>query len=230
MVKNSIRKALSALGYEINRKEKSEPFSRWDASVIREFSPDIQTCFDVGVGYGTSVLYQAFPDAFHVLIEPLNEYRSAIERILNTYDGAHISKAVGEREGKAVMNVEVNDPQKSSFLSRTSLTSTVNRLEQREVTVTTLDALMEEHAFSGPYGVKIDTEGYELAAVKGGGSFLREAEFVLVELSLMKRFDESYTFTEFTEEMNQLGFFLYDVLYVDEYKPSKYIDAVFKPR
>jgi FkbM family methyltransferase len=49
----------------------------------------------------------------------------------------------------------------SSFLARTDLTATGKQVEKREVAVKTLDTVMEDYGFESPFGLKIDTEGFE---------------------------------------------------------------------
>src|SRR3989442_12701698 len=42
----------------------------------RGFAP--ATVIDVGAAYGTPALYAAFPDAYHVMIEPLADYEPSL--------------------------------------------------------------------------------------------------------------------------------------------------------
>ena len=76
----------------------------------------------------------------------------------------------------------------------------------------TLDTLMEEYGFEPPFGLKIDTEGFEDQVIRGATNFLRRTEFVIAEVSVAERFVDSYTFAEFTELMDENDFFLWDVL------------------
>jgi len=96
----------------------------------------------------------------------------------------------------------------SSFLARTDRTSSGKQVEKREVAVKTLDTLMEEYGFEPPFGLKIDTEGFEDQVVRGATNFLRRTQFVIAEVSVAERFLESYTFAEFTELMDENDFFL----------------------
>ena len=173
------------------------------------FSP--RTVVDVGAGRGTPQLYEAFPEAYHFLVEPLTEYESDLRKALEPYQGEYILAAAGATNTTAFINVE-RRPMMSSFLARTNLTSTGKQVEKREVAVKTLDTLMEEYDFEPPFGLKIDTEGFEDQVIRGATNFLRRTEFVIAEVSLAERFVDSYTLAEFTELMDENDFFLWDVL------------------
>ncbi len=194
------------------------------------FSP--RTVVDVGAGDGTPALYEAFPEAFHVLIEPLEENEPHLQRILQEYKGEYFLTAVGAREVELTINVEPNMRKKSSIHSRTNLTSTGDPVEKREIPATTLDVLMKKHNFEPPFGLKIDTEGFEYQVIEGASDFLRETQFVIAEVSVAKRFTESYSFSEFIEIMDRSGFSLYDILDIQRTKPPLSqllcIDAMFR--
>jgi hypothetical protein len=55
------------------------------------FSP--RTVVDVGAGRGTPQLYEAFPEAYHFLVEPLTEYESDLSKALKPYRGECIFAA-----------------------------------------------------------------------------------------------------------------------------------------
>jgi FkbM family methyltransferase len=188
------------------------------------FSP--RTVVDVGAGRGTPHLYEAFPEAYHFLVEPLIEYESDLRKALEPYQGEYIFTAAGASNTRAFINVEPR-PMMSSFLARTNLTSTGKQVEKREVAVKTLDTLMEEYDLEPPFGLKIDTEGFEDQVIRGATNFLSRTEFVIAEVSLAERFADSYTFAEFTELMDENDFFLWDVLGVSG---VRFVDVAFVRR
>jgi FkbM family methyltransferase len=196
----------------------------WQSSILRAPGICPRTIVDVGVGRGTPQLYEAFPKAYHVLVEPLKEHESTLQNILKQYDGEYFLTAVGSTNRKATITVEPKRVHKSSLQERTDLTSTGDPAEKREVPVITLDTLMKEHKLQPPFGLKIDTEGFELEVVEGAAAFLRNTQFVIAEVSVAKRFVGGYSFPEFTEAMTRNGFFLWDIM-----NPGgkKFVDAVF---
>jgi FkbM family methyltransferase len=232
-VQRLLRATLSRFGLEIKRVQQH---SHWTPANLRKagFSP--RTVVDVGAGAkGTLQLYEAFPEAFQVLVEPLKEHEPQLKGILKEYEGTYFLTAVGAREEKLDIHVEPQVIDKSSIYPRTDLTSTGDQLDKRAIPVTTLDVLMEKHNFRPPFGLKIDTEGFEYQVIEGASNFLRETQFVIAEVSVAKRFIGSYSFAEFIEIMDRNGFYLCDILDVVRWRsPSselcelRYVDAMFR--
>jgi FkbM family methyltransferase len=156
----------------------------------------------------------------------LTEYESDLRKVLELYRGEYIFAAAGATNTRAFINVE-SRPMMSSFLPRTNLTSTGKQVEKREVAVKTLDTLMEEYGLEPPFGLKIDTEGFEDQVIRGATNFLRRTQFVIAEVSLAERFVDGYTLAEFTELMDENGFFLWDVLGVSG---LRFLDVAFVRR
>jgi FkbM family methyltransferase len=248
--KRLAKATLSKLGFEIKRVQAADTQKQrietrealiarkrtrpgWSPENLRKagFSP--QTIVDVGVGVdGTPQLYEAFPEALLVLIEPLREHEPTLKAILKEYEGEHFLTAVGAKEEDLSINVEPNKSGRSSFYTRTDFTSTGDPVETREIPVTTLDALMREHNFRPPFGLKIDTEGFEYQVIEGAPNFLLQTQFVIAEVSVAKRFTGGYSFAEFIQIMNKNGFSLCDILHAQKPRgPAselRFVDAMFK--
>jgi FkbM family methyltransferase len=248
--KQLARATLSKLGLEVKRVQTTDTQKQhretgeallarkrtrpgWSPANLRKagFSP--QTIVDVGVGAdGTPQLYEAFPGAFLILIEPLKEHEPQLKAISKEYKSEYFLTAVGAREENLVINVEPNKSGRSSICSRNDSTSTGDLVEKREIPVTTLDSLLEQHCFRPPFGLKIDTEGFEYQVIEGAPNFLRETQFVIAEVSVARRFTEGYSFAEFIQIMNKNGFSLCDILHAQKPKvPAselRFVDAMFK--
>lgn len=63
------------------------------------------TVIDVGVAYGTNDLYEKFPRAHHLLVEPLEEYKSVLDKIAKKYNAEYELAAAGAKEGVLEINV-----------------------------------------------------------------------------------------------------------------------------
>ena len=208
--------------------------SGWEPAALRQpgFSP--RTVVDVGAGDGdgTPELYAAFPDAFHVLVEPLKENEPHLQRILQEYNGQYFLTALGAREEELIINVELPPRWRnmSSIHPRTDFTSSSNPVEKRKIPVTTLDALLDKHDFQAPFGLKIDTEGFEYQVIEGATNFLRDTQFVISEVNVAKVYEGSYSFAEFIEIMAENSFALCDILYTKREGPGEvlFVDAVFR--
>lgn len=233
MVKKLIKRALNKVGYDVRRARKYPLVFEGGLFTTEYLSRLLQarTVIDVGVGFGTSPLYDTFPNATLILVEPLKEYEGAIAEVLKSRNGRVFYQAVGNKKGLLKINVDTANPELSSFAERTSLTQSGNMLEQREVEVTTLDDIFQEcHPVEGPLLLKIDTEGNELSVLEGARSTLQSADCVIAEVSVAKRFENSYECETLISFMSEHGFYLYSFLFIShvigEDRP-RFADVVF---
>jgi FkbM family methyltransferase len=217
-----LNRLIRPFGYELRRKARSRDF--WTNIDL----PRTGTLIDIGVGYGTHNLYEKLPDAFLLLVDPLPECEEAAARALAARKGKFVQSAVGAAEAEVEMNVE-SDIGKSSLLDRAPLTQTGNVAARRKVSVRPLDAIVAEAHAPAPYGVKIDTEGYEMEALKGATDTLAKALFVICECSVKRRFEGSYRFEDLIAFMSDKGFSV-DTLSSGPLNPqgiSTYADILF---
>lgn len=105
------------------------------------------------------------------------------------------------------LNIEVAHG-RSSFLQTTK----INRgkiLEKRQVDVMRLDELLKKYKLKNDFGIKIDTEGFELEVIKSGGDLIKKASFLLCEVRHNhKSFDGMYKLKDFMCEIKNKGFVL----------------------
>jgi FkbM family methyltransferase len=202
--------------------------SGWQPENLRkpEFSP--ATVVDVGAGSGTPTLYEAFPDAHHVLIEPLQECQETLKAWVTDHGAEFLPVAVGDSKGTVTLHVDPDAPWISSILEARWLPP--RPAVDRQVEMTTLDDLLEERKWRTPLGLKIDTEGFEDRVIRGATRFLGDTQFVIAEVNVEKRFEDSYVFADFIGLMDSRDFALCDIL--DGSKPSPtgtvtYVDALF---
>ena len=221
MLLRMLKRMLRGYGIEVRRTSTLG----WHPSNLRRWGFDPQTVVDVGVGKGTPSLYRAWPEAYHVLVEPLREFEPHLQRILKHYRGAYFLNAAGAKEETATIHVEATYALRSSFHVRTSLTATGDNVEKREVPVTTLDILLERNNFSPPFVLKIDTEGHEDQVIKGAPTFLCQTEGVIAEVSVRERFHLGYTFEEFLDLMRANHFCMCGVLNINP--RGHLLDVVF---
>lgn len=236
MLKQFIAKIFSSLGYTLVREGYSRWHpNRWHPDYLRRLRFRPRTVVDAGVAYGTPhqnscYFYASFPDAYFVLVEPLKEFEPYLQDILKKYNGTYLLTALGSKEEIRIINIEPNLIERSSMFKRTSLELTGDSLSQREVPVTTLDLLLERHRFEPPFGLKLDTEGFEYQIIQGAPDFLRYTQFVIAEVSVANRFEGGYSFADFIELMRSNHFQMCDILDISR-APSNditFIDAVFK--
>ncbi len=210
--KRLVKKVFGAAGLEIRKKSADPNQDRATFSgALRQiaklgFRP--RTVIDVGVAYHTLELYQQFPEARILLVEPLAEFEPFLRQICTQYKAEYVLAAAGEKAGSAVLNVHP-DKVGSSFLNEVE-GATVDGTP-REVPVVTLDEVCAEKKLRGPYLVKADVQGAELQVLAGARRALLETEVALLEVTLFGTMIGGPQFADVISRMKELGFVAYDV-------------------
>lgn len=174
--------------------------------------PDIDTFIDVGVGAdGTPDLYQKFQEKKLVLIDPLDEAEKFYKENMQEVDAIFYKTALGESTGSLKINIEENIG-RSTILDVSDINFEGNPVEQREISVNTLDDVLKNDEL-GKIGIKIDTEGYELNVILGAKKTLSSTKFVIAEVRHNhESFNGVYKLHEFITEMHKNGFVLSMIL------------------
>ena len=167
------------------------------------------TVIDVGVAGGTMPLYELFPDADFILVEPLEEFRPKLEKIAKGMKSAHyIQAAAASVRGNITFNVHPDLEGSSIF--REEEDSDVNGVE-RVIPTVTLDEICAELKTKPPYLIKIDAQGSEIEVLKGAGSIVPHAEFITMEVSLFEFYKGAPLIGDCIEFMLKNGFAVYDL-------------------
>ncbi len=204
----------------------------WEPEYMRRWGARPGTVIDVGVGNGTPQLYDAFPDAYLVLVEPLEEFAPAIASILARRPGEQFAVALGAADDVRDIRIEPGHLQGSSFYARHALEATGPVAAARRVPVRTLDGLLGGRDLPKPFGLKIDAEGAELEIVRGAAATLVRTDFVIAEVSVLDRFDGGQTFASFVGAMADAGFAARDILGIGRADTSEvtFLDVMFRRR
>ena len=174
------------------------------ARYFRGYGFSSETIIDVGVLSGTPFLYDSFPGAKFVLIDPLEESEISIQK---QYDGKldydfHLM-GVGSKAATIELAVTPGSMAKASSNKRVEKETSPEQ-QIRKIPVKQLDTVMK--SYSGPFGLKIDTEGHELEVLKGAKKTLKDCEFVITETSIKRRFENNYKFSDIITFMASQGF------------------------
>ena len=210
---------LKAGGYFIGKGRNQS--DRYSTAYLSTFNFKINTLLDIGVLDGSPVFYELFSDKRIAMVDPLPDLTQRAQPwIEKGLDVEIINAGAGREEGTMTLNI--SGPY-SSFLQRTDgrgapETTAVAR-------VAPLDKLLKERGLKGPYGLKIDTEGFELEVIKGAPETLKDTAFVFAEVNLAKRFEGSYTPSQFIGELAKHGFELVDP--IPNAKHSRHFDGLF---
>lgn len=213
-IKTAIRRIFGALCYDIHVAAigpgKLRTRIGQSYSLIRQLGFHPRTVIDVGVASGTPELYQAFPEAYFLLIEPLPHFRPSLIAAINRYDGDYVLAAAGSHAGEAIMNVHTSHLEGSS-LYKESMGSEMDGYETT-VPMVMIDDLVRDRSLNGPYLIKVDTQGAELDALKGAPITLEETEVVAIEVSLFEFMKGAPQFYDVVSFMKAKGFAAYDIV------------------
>lgn len=207
----------------------SEGFDVWaqkfNHSYLKKYKFTPNTVFDIGVCKGTPELYKSFPDSKIVLLDPLEETKVYYEDWSKQFDMDFFQCAVGSNKGQTCIHIPKNRLASTSILERTKIYNP--KIENtRSVKVETLDNIIQEQKYASPYGVKIDTEGYELEVLKGMYNSIKHVEFIIAEVSIKKRFIDSYEFSEIVSFLAKFDFELLDIINNFQDSP-RFLDCLF---
>ena len=116
--------------------------------------------------------------ALIIALEPLNLMRTALKQTLDLYaDGREtiiVSAALSDKPGRAKIHVDFNHICDSTLTPSASVEDlSLTNLVTESVVITTIDILASEFS-SGPKGlIKMDIEGYEMAALNGAVNLMK---------------------------------------------------------
>ncbi len=173
------------------------------------------TVIDVGVASETRELYEEFPESSILLIEPLAEFETFLQKICGTYKAQYVLAAAGEAAGSATLNVHP-DRVGSSVLKEVE--GALVDGAPRQVPVVTIDDVCQEKGFQGPYLIKADVQGAELQVLAGARRTLEETEAVILEVTLFGTMIGGPQLYEVVSRMKEYGFVVYDI-YSFNYRP-----------
>ncbi|MEM6551176.1 MAG: FkbM family methyltransferase [Planctomycetota bacterium] len=223
-----IKGALASRGYQlVKASQRIHLSSALQFLVDQGVRPN--TVIDVGVAsWGTDELYDAFPDADLLLVEPNRDCRDALSRFVMNRGGRGVNVALGaEDEGTVVLSVWSEYPGCS-----TTMEVNEDRREfdvHQEVRLRSLDGLIKDLVSNdqpgslgkdlvasrgewrgGPYVLKVDVQGGEIDVMAGARETLRECTVVVIEVLLYgnPERDAGRVITA----MRDYGFVLYDIV------------------
>ena len=192
----------------------------WTVERLRRYGTPA-TIIDVGAARGTPPLYDAFPDAHLVAIEPLRipEYDRRLDR-LAAERGAEVHRvAAGPADGSAVMTID-RAPVRSSLLEQDRPAAA-----SQEVPVRRLDGLAGR--WPEPFGLKLDVEGYELEVLRGASAVLPRCMWVISEAHVRQPTGPGCD--ALIAHLDAQGFTVCDVLDAGGVGGYAYVDLVFRP-
>ena len=204
-----VKQMFSTVGLEISRRRRYRMRVSMAEALghLKGLGYEPAAVVDVGVGNGTFDLYDAFPDASFLLIEPLKEFRPVLEDIAQRFRASYVLAAAGRAGGSTVIFVHAYLEGSSVLQERGEQTGIV----AREVEMVALDDVCEEKRLTGPYLIKVDVQGGELEVLSGATRLLSDAEVVILEVSLFQFVEGGPELHNVVAFMKAKGFVAYDM-------------------
>jgi FkbM family methyltransferase len=146
----------------------------------RGFNPAM--VIDVGAQTGTPPLYEVFPDAHHLMIEPVVEHEPALRDVCSQLRHAEHLIAAVTRQGGGTVPLHVTDDRLYSCVGSEEPDGAGP--PPRRVPVVSLDGVWADHGRPEPLLVKIDVDGLELEVLAGAVSLMKPDTVFVVEATV----------------------------------------------
>jgi FkbM family methyltransferase len=191
---------------------------------------DVDTIIDIGANNGQflKAARHFFPKAFISSFEPIPKLFNKLNNIKSP-NIAVFNIAVGNSTGE--FDFQLNSySHVSSFLniSKENETYPQDHIETIRVKQDTLDNLSKSLVINGATLLKLDIQGFEMEALKGGANTIKaHVNYIIIEANFVKLYENQPTFTELNRYLNELGFELKTMLDFNFGKDKSYIEADF---
>ena len=187
----------------------------------KQYNYNPKNILDIGAldGRWTICLSQIFDEAKFLMVEANEEMKNILDKTGFNYIICALSSEVKEANYYKLPGHAGN----GLYFEKNSVNSKINKVKTE-----TLNSLLDSNY---TYNIiKLDVQGSELDILKGGMSFLKKADFILTECSLVEYNVGAPLFRDqldFFEKNNYKFFDIIDLLY-DKKGQLIQIDALFK--
>ena len=216
-MKQTIKKLIRAMGYEIHRYNLSSSPTYQFQQVLQ--SQRIDLVFDIGANVGQfakSLREVGYNDRI-VSFEPLTDAHRALSLAANNVAGwdVHERCAIGDRNGTIQINVSGNSVSSSvlPILQGHTDAAPGSAFTKTEKTlIHTLDSLATQYMTSSNSTlIKIDTQGYEWHVLNGAEEVLKHAQGVMIELSIVPLYSGQRLWQDIFRRLESEGFRLWSL-------------------
>lgn len=163
---------------------------------------------DIGAyeGLRTIDFLEVFPNANILMLEAQAKKTNALLKIVEENKNVQFQISVlSSIDGEEVLFYE--NETASHIINQTSNIE----LQATSMKTKTVDSILKEINFSLPQFLKLDVQGYELEVLKGAQNALTNAEFCLLEVSLLDLGDGMPLASTVINFMAEFNFQMYDI-------------------
>jgi FkbM family methyltransferase len=205
-MKNLIKLIMSHTPYRIIRDRGANRFQAIGTSLramkTRGFVPGVVIDGGANVGSFSIAAQSIFPHAAFHLVEPQPACSEPLRKLCAAKGFVFHECALAEEQGRIGMTKTL-EPNTGAHI-------TADPEKSVSVAADTLDALFGSVTRDDRALLKLDLQGYELHALRGGKAFLKSVEAILTEVSFFAQAYEP-TIAELVSFLDESGFQLYDI-------------------
>jgi FkbM family methyltransferase len=197
--RRTVNRLLHPFGLHLARAERAfEMDGLLARAAARGVAP--RTWIDIGASDGSWSLraHRHFSAAKFLLFEPLAERSDGLARLQASHGFDHVAAAAGAQPGSVAFAVE-GDLDGSGVAA-------AGAARTRSVPVETVDRAIAARGLPGPYGLKLDTHGYEVPVLEGAVATLQQASLLVIEAYNFTLAPGSLRFPELCAWLEARGF------------------------
>ena len=206
---NVVNGVLGLVGLRISRlrRDKSESLEvNFVLGRLGQLKIDIGTIIDIGASDGrwSRMALTHFQQSKCLLIEANPFHLAGLKRFANDFPGAKFERAAASDH---VGEIGFFDDDPWGGVA----THSANK-GTAKVRATTIDHEIERNNLKGPFLVKLDTHGHELAILRGAARALLTTEILIIESYNFQLNDQCATFWELCQALSEHGFRPWDLI------------------
>ncbi len=197
---------------------------------IKKQCKELNTIIDVGANKGQfqkSANY-FYPNAKIYSFEPIPELYNKLGKI-NYTRITNFNMALGNEVG--IQGFNKNEYRHSSSFYEIEIDNNnfpSSKTTKINVEINTLDNIAPKLDLIGTVLLKLDVQGFEMEALRGGKNTLKNhIDYIIIEISFKKLYNNQPTYTELNKFLNEQNFELVTLLDFNLGKDKSYIEADF---